>query len=156
MVFSFWSSCSNRKGSIKQSLYVLLSFCLFRHFLGTVSLVFSEFWHGARNPYARADRAGFSRKLCMTELDFQKKNFLPKKVGKLTKNGLRKGFEFIEKFGHLFLLNLFYSKSLYYFLCSYTNPYLGKFVLEIWVKIFSANQIAGFFNQSYLQNKLMN
>ena len=37
------------------------------------------------------------------------------------------------------------------------NPYeviSGKiFVPEIWVKIFSANQIAGFFNQPYLQSR---
>ena len=33
-------------------------------------------------------------------------------------------------------------------------PYLGKiFVPEIWAKMFSANQIAGYFNQPYLQNK---
>ena len=30
------------------------------------------------------------------------------------------------------------------------------FVLEIWARMFSANQIAGFFNQPYLQNKSMN
>ena len=29
------------------------------------------------------------------------------------------------------------------------------FVPEIWAKMFSANQIAGFFNQPYLQNKSM-
>ena len=35
-------------------------------------------------------------------------------------------------------------------------PYLGKsFVPEIWAKMFPANQIAGFFNQPYLQNKSM-
>ena len=28
-----------------------LCFCLFGHFLGIVSLVFSKFWHGARNVY---------------------------------------------------------------------------------------------------------
>ena len=28
-------------------------------------------------------------------------------------------------------------------------------VAEIWAKMFSANQIAGFFNQPYLQNKSM-
>ena len=34
--------------------------------------------------------------------------------------------------------------------------YLGKiFIPEIWAKVFSANQIAGFFNQPYLQNKSM-
>ena len=35
-------------------------------------------------------------------------------------------------------------------------PYLGKiFVPEIWAKMFSANQIAGFFYQLYLQKKSM-
>ena len=34
------------------------------------------------------------------------------------------------------------------------NPVFGKiFVPEIWAKMFSANQIAGYFNQPYLQNK---
>ena len=33
------------------------------HFLGTVSLVFSKFWHGARNLFdVVSDRTGFSRK----------------------------------------------------------------------------------------------
>ena len=32
-------------------------------------------------------------------------------------------------------------------------PYLRKFWL--WAKMFSANQIAGFFNQPYLQSKSM-
>ena len=35
-------------------------------------------------------------------------------------------------------------------------PYLGFFIPQIWAKMFSANQIAGFFNQPYLQNKLVN
>ena len=33
------------------------------HFLGIVSLVFSKFWHGARNLYDLRDRPGFSRKI---------------------------------------------------------------------------------------------
>ena len=41
-------------------------------------------------------------------------------------------------------------------MCSCTNPIFAKmFVPEIWAKMFSANQIAGFFNQPYLQNKSM-
>ena len=37
---------------------------LLRHFLGIVSLVFSEMWHGARNSYEVVrDRAGFSGKI---------------------------------------------------------------------------------------------
>ena len=45
---------------------------------------------------------------------------------------------------------------MYCLLCSCTNPILGKtFAPEIWTEIFSTNQIAGFFYQTYLQNKLM-
>ena len=51
---------------------------------------------------------------------------------------------------YLFLLNLTYNENLYYLLCFYTSPIFGKiFVLEIWAKMFSVNQIAGFFNQPY-------
>ena len=40
-------------------------------------------------------------KLCITELNFPSKFFLPRKLGKWTKNGPKTGFfEFIEKFGH--------------------------------------------------------
>ena len=39
-------------------------------------------------------------------------------------------------------------------LCSCLNAIFGKiFVPEIWAKMFSANWIAGFFNQPYLQSK---
>ena len=49
-----------------------------------------------------------------------------------------------------------FNENLYYLLCSCTNPIYGKiFVPEIWAKMFLANQIAGFFNQPYLQNKSM-
>ena len=45
---------------------------LFGHFLGIVSLVFSKFWDGSRNPYEVVrDRAGFLRK-----------RLLPPKLGK--------------------------------------------------------------------------
>ena len=48
---------------MKWGLNVLLSFRLSGHFLGIASLVFSKFWHGARNPYEVVrDIAGFSRK----------------------------------------------------------------------------------------------
>ena len=39
-----------------------------------------------------------------------------------------------------------------YMLCSISNCI---FVPEIWAKMFSANQIARFSNQPYIQNKLM-
>ena len=116
------------------------------HYLSMLS-VFSKFWHGARNPYEVVhDRAGFPGK-----------KILPQKLGKWTKNGPKTGFfEFIEKLGHLFVLDLFYNENLYYLLCSCTNTIFGKiFVSEIWAKMSSAYQIAGFFNQPYLQNKSM-
>ena len=50
---------SYKIGSVRPSVFpsVLLS----RRFLGIVSLVFSEFLYGARNPYeVMRDRAGFS------------------------------------------------------------------------------------------------
>ena len=79
------------------------------------------------------DRAGF----------FLKKNFCPKNG----ENGPEIGFlGFVGKFSHKFFLNLVY-KETYYFLYSCTNPILSKIVVpEIWAKMFSANQIAGFLN----------
>ena len=93
----------------------------------------------------------------MWQSDFPEKFFLPPNVGKLAKNGPKTGlFEFIGKFCYWTLLNLFYNKNLYYLLCSCTNPIFGKILVpEIWAKMFSANQVAGFFNQPYLQKKLM-
>ena len=42
----------------------------------------------------------------------------------------------------------------YCLLCSCTNPVFGKiFVPGVWAKMFSANQIAQFLNQPFLQNK---
>ena len=70
--------------------------------------------------------------------------------------GQKQFFEFIEKISHSFLLNLFYNENLHYLLCSSTNPIFGKkFVLEIRAKMFSANQVAEFFNQPYILNKSM-
>ena len=43
----FWTPGGSRKGPMKQDLSVLLSGRCF----GIVSLVFSKFWHGARNPF---------------------------------------------------------------------------------------------------------
>ena len=97
--------------------------------------------------------------LCMTA-GFSRKFFLRPKLGKWTKNGPQTGFlESIENhysINPLFLLNLFYNENLYYLLRAYTNPIFWKiFVLEIWTKMCTANQIVGFFNQPYLQNKSM-
>ena len=125
--------CPSFRPSFCQSLRP--SFRLSRRFLGIVSLVFSKCWHGARNPYEVVrDRAGFSRK-----------KFFAPKIGKMDQKWAKTWFfEFIEKFCHSFLLNLFYNENLYY-MCSCTNPIFGKiFVHEICAK--SANQIADLIN----------
>ena len=72
-------------------LTVLLSFRLSGRFLGIASLVFSKFWHGARNPYeVVCDIAGFSRK----------KKFSPKIERMDQKWAKNMVFEFIENFWH--------------------------------------------------------
>ena len=95
----FCIPCSGQESPIKEGLSVLPSFCpsfclpfhLSMRFLGIISLILSKFWLGARKPYEFVrGRAGFSEK-----------NYLPRKLGKWTKNGPKTGFiEFIEKFGH--------------------------------------------------------
>ena len=48
-------------------------------------------------------------------------------------------------------------ENLYYSLCSCINPIFGKMLVpEIWAKMFSANQIAEFFNQTYLKTNQWN
>ena len=124
------------------------SFCLAGTFTWNCFIVFSKFWHGARNLYGiLCDKAWFSwkKKICY-------KNWA-------------NGPKMCQKQGFLSLLkNLvshFYwvcSVMKIYFICCVPAqiPYLGKFIVpEIWAKIFSANQIARFFNQPYLQNKSM-
>ena len=92
---------------------------------------------------------------CASQSQIFWKNFL------CSQDGQKRGFfEIIGKFGHSFFLNLSYnlfcSETLSYYLCSCTNPILGKnLVPEIWTKMISANHIAGFLNQLYLQKKLM-
>lgn len=50
----------------------------------------------------------------------------------------------------------FYNDNLYYFLYSCANSIFSEnFVSEIWAKMVAANQIVGFSNQPYLQDKLI-
>ena len=76
----------------------------------------------------------------------------PDFLKKWAKNGLKTGFfEFIGKCSHYFFQNLFYNESLYYLLYSCTNLIFGKnLVREIWARMLSVNQIAGFLYQLYL------
>ena len=81
------------------------------------------------------------------------KIFLPPKLGKWAKNRV---FSINWKIWSLILLNLIIMKI--HIICCLPAqiPYLGKFLfLRYGPKMFSANQIAGFFNQPYLQNKSM-
>ena len=74
-------------GSVRPSvcpsiLPSILPSCLSRCFLGIVSLVFSKFWHDARNPYEVVrDRAGFPRK-----------KFFAPKTGKVGQKWVKIGF----------------------------------------------------------------
>ena len=90
-------------------------------------------------------------KLGMTELDFPGRFFCPQNWENGPKLGLKQVFfNLLENW----FINLTYNENLYYLLCFCTNPIFGKiFVPEIWARMFSANQIAGFFNQPYLQKK---
>ena len=109
-------------------------------FLG--SLVFSETQHCVRSMccYTRQSWIFF-------------KKFVPKNGANGPKIGV---FEFFGKFSHKSFLNLIYKKSLYYLKYSCTNFILGKnLVHEIWTEMLLSNQIAGFLNCLYLQNKMM-
>ena len=66
-------------------------------------------------------------------------------------------FEFIGKFNHYFFLNLVHNESPNYFLYPCTNPIFEKkkWILRYEHKMTLANQIAGFLNQLYMQNKMM-
>ena len=82
-----------------------------------------------------------------------KKNFCPKNGENRPKVRF---FGFVGKFSHLFLLSLVYKECSYYLLYSCTNLILWKnLVPDIWAKMLSANQIAGFLNWLYLQNTKM-
>ena len=77
--------------------------------------------------------------------------FLPQKSGKM---GQKPGFLNLLK---NLVISFYWICSImktYYLLCSCTNPVFGKiFVPGVWAKMFSANQIARFLNQPFLQNK---
>ena len=55
----------------------------------------------------------------------------------------------------IILLNLFCNENVYYLLCSCTNSIFRKnLVPEVYAKMLSANQIAWFLNEIFLQSKL--
>ena len=104
------------------------SFHLSGNFNETVSLIFSKFWHGARNSYEVVrDRAGFSGKI-----------FFVYKSGKIgPKRAKNRAFSIWS----LILAEFDLQWKFTLFLCSCRNPIFRKgFVPEIWTKIFSVNQ----------------
>ena len=147
--FFFWTLRSNRKGPMKLCLSVLTSV------LPSVCAFFLELFYEFFLNFVMVLETHI--KLLVTGLDFPGGNVLPPKLGNCTKNGQKtRFFEFIEKFGRRFVLNLFYNKNWYYLLCSRINPIFGKiFIPKIWAKMFSTNQIARFFNRPFFQNKSM-
>ena len=104
------------------------SFHLSGNFTETVSLIFSKFWHGARNPCEVVwERAGFSGKI-----------FFVYKSGKIgPKRAKNRAFSIWS----LILAEFDLQWKFTLFLCSCRNPIFRKgFVPEIWTKIFSVNQ----------------
>ena len=103
---------------MKYGLYALRSFRLSRRFPGIISLVFSEFWLVARNPYELVhDRVGFS----------SKKNSL--KIGKMYQKWAKNSFLNLFK---KFVINFYwiYSIMTIYIICCVPAqiPFLGKFL----------------------------
>ena len=86
-------------------------------------------------------------KLCVAEPGFFRKTLCPQ-------NGPKVGL-FIEKFGNYFFLNLVFNESSYYLPCSCTKTTSEENMIFEWAKMFLANQIAGFLNQLYMQNKCL-
>ena len=118
-------------GRVLQSK-VCLSFHLYKCFLGIGSLLFSKFWHDARNPYEVVrDSHIFLEKFLLLQI-------LGKKL--------------------CLLFNFYWICSIMktYLLRSCTYSIFDKnLVPEICAKILSANQFAAFLNERYLQKKSM-
>ena len=110
------------------------SFCLSRCFLGIVT-VFSKFWH-VLEP---------NTKLCVIS---EKKKFCPKNWENQPKNRF---FWIYQKI--LYFTKFVLQWKFILFAMLLHKSHIKIFVPEIWAKMFSANQIARFFNQPYLQNQ---
>ena len=117
---------------------ILPSFCP-EVFLGLARYFFSENQHGEAHV------------LCVSGPIFFKKIFCPKNG----ENGPKIGFFYLLE-NLVIIFFWIWKESSYYLLYFCTNPILGKNqVPEIWAKMLSVNQIAGFLNWLYLQNKMM-
>ena len=104
-----WTPSSSRKDSMKEGLSIFPSCCVLCCFLGIGSLGFSEFRHGTRKLYQVVDSRLFGKTF-----------FAPK----ISRSGPKvKCFEFKEKSGHWFSLNLFIMKI---YCVPVQISYLGK------------------------------
>ena len=140
-----WTPSGSRKCPIKWGLAVLTSFHLSGYFLGIIrSIVFSEFRHGARNLYDP---------LYVTQPNFLEKLFSP---WKLAKNGPKVCFLNLKKNLIINFHWILSTMKIYIICCVSTQiSYLEK-IFFLGCKVLVANQIAGFLNQLFLQNKSMN
>ena len=93
-------------------------------------------------------------KFDVTQPDFLG-NFFPKKLGKWAQNRPKTFFffQFIGKFGNQFLLNLIYNENLFVVFLPKSN--ISENFCSCDMSQNAAHQIAGFFNQPYLQNESM-
>ena len=111
-----WPERSYKIGSVRPS------FRLFGHFLRIVSLVFSKFWYGARNPYEVVW-------ICASQIWILQKKFLPQKLRKWTKNGPELSFFNVLK---NLIINFYWICSLMKIYITFCVPtqisYLGKFL----------------------------
>ena len=107
-----WTPSSIQNGPNEKGLFIFLSCHLSECFLRIWSFGFFEFCHGAK----------ILIKLCVTELDFLEKHFLPQKLG----NGPKIFFLILKKIWSLISLKLFYNENLFYFLSSFTYPIFEK------------------------------
>ena len=93
-------------------------------------------------------------KLCMTELDFSEKIFALQKLENCPKMDPKQVFlNLLKNVG----INFYWicSRMKFYSICCVPVqiPYLKNFSPETCAKMISANQIVGFFNKPYIQNK---
>ena len=80
--------------------------------------------------------------------------FLPRKLKKCAQSRPKISLFLLKKLIIIFFLNLVNNESVYYFLCYCKNTIcMENVVHEIWAKMLLANQIAGFLNELYFQNK---
>ena len=86
-----------------------------------------------------------------------KEHFAPK-IGKMGQKWAKnRVFRIHWKIWSLIFTEVVLYENLYYSLCSCINPIFGKMLVpEIWAKMFSANQIAEFLNQTYLKTNQWN